>query len=69
LSDAANNLVVTAIAKGATAQLREVIEHADRETARPIYDELLRLAYKLAWKHEFVRSVREAKKHEHSRAD
>jgi hypothetical protein len=50
----ANKLVVTSIAKGATAQLREVLEHADRDTVRPIYQELVRIAHHLACKHEFV---------------
>jgi len=53
LSDEATNLTCTIAARGATAQLREVIEHADRETVRPIYDELLRMVHKLAWKHDF----------------
>ena len=55
MSEAANNLVITTMAKGAMAQLREVTEHADRETARPIYDEMMRIAYKLAYKHEFAK--------------
>jgi len=54
MDDSANNLVVRTLAKGATAQLREVLEHADRDTARPIYQELLRIAHHLACKHDFA---------------
>ena len=52
-TDVSNNLVIKTIANGATAQLRTVLEHADRETAQPIYRELLRLAHQLAHKHDF----------------
>jgi predicted Zn-ribbon and HTH transcriptional regulator len=48
-----NNLVVRTLANGATAQLRSVIEVADREEARRIYDELRRIAAHLARKHNF----------------
>jgi hypothetical protein len=54
MSDIAQNLVVTTLAKGATAQLREVIKVCDdRETARMIHAELMRLANDLARKHNF----------------
>jgi hypothetical protein len=52
-NDTSNSLAIRTLALGATAQLREVIKTADRETARPIYDELIRIANTLAWKHDF----------------
>jgi len=48
-------LVIKTLAKGATAQLREIVPLADRDTARPIYDELLRLSAQIARKHGFSR--------------
>jgi 4'-phosphopantetheinyl transferase EntD len=48
-----NNLVITTLAKGATAQLRELVEHADKDAALPIYRELKRLAAQMARKHGF----------------
>lgn len=41
------------IARSSLAQVREVIEVCDRETARDIYREVLKLAQKMAQKHEF----------------
>jgi hypothetical protein len=54
MPDSPQNLVIKTLAKGATAELREIVENCDdRETARPIYTELLRLAHKLSHKFEF----------------
>jgi hypothetical protein len=53
------SLVVRTLANGATAQLRSVIDFANREEARRIHAELLRLAHQLAQKHEF--GVKKAK--------
>lgn len=48
------NLVHRTLAKGATAQLREIAETCqDRETARVIYTELRRIALKLAYQYDF----------------
>lgn len=49
------NLIVSTLAKGATAQLREVIKVCDdRDTARTIHAELMRLAHELSRKHGFA---------------
>jgi hypothetical protein len=47
-------LVVRSIANGATAQLRSVLDVADREEARRIYSELHRMSKLLQDKHGFV---------------
>ena len=47
------NLTVRTLANGATAQLRSLVEFADREEARRLHAELLRLAKQLAAKHDF----------------
>jgi hypothetical protein len=54
MPESPNNLVITTLAKGATAQLRELVEHADKDAALPIYRELKRLAAQLARKHDFT---------------
>lgn len=48
-----SQLVVRTIANGATAQLRSVVDTADREEARRIHAELKRIACQLAMKHDF----------------
>jgi hypothetical protein len=53
MPESPNNLVITTLAKGATAQLRELVEYADKDAALPIYRELKRLAAQLARKHSF----------------
>lgn len=48
------DLVALAISKGATAQLRTVVDQlADREAARVIYTELMQIARKLEDKYQF----------------
>lgn len=60
MADSTQNLIVTTLAKGATAQLREVIKVCDdRETARMIHAELMRLANDLARNHGFASSHKE----------
>jgi hypothetical protein len=54
MPESPNDLVITTLAKGATAQLRELVEHADKDAALPIYRELKRLAAQLARKHGFA---------------
>jgi len=62
MPDNGHNLAISTLAKGATAQLREIIDHCDdREAARYIYTELRRLAHVLAVKHRFPAEVRERK--------
>lgn len=56
MPESPNNLVITTLAKGATAQLRELVEHADKDSALPIYRELKRLAAQMARKHGFGES-------------
>ena len=49
-----NDLVALAISKGATAQLRTVVDQlADREAARVIYTELMQVARKLEERFQF----------------
>ena len=48
-------MVIRAIADGATAQLRSVVDDCDdRDTARRIHAELIRIASQLAQRHGFV---------------
>lgn len=47
---------INSIAAGATAQLRTVLNEADREDARRIYDELMRMAAVLGRKHGFAKA-------------
>jgi hypothetical protein len=54
MPDNQNNLVIRTLANGATAQLRSIIDVADREEARRLYDELRRIASLLARKHQFT---------------
>lgn len=57
MPDLSTNLVVSALAKGSMAQLREVVKVCDdRDTAQSIYRELTRLAHELARKHNFTLS-------------
>lgn len=54
-----HQLVIRTIANGATAQLRVIVEVADREEGRRIHAELLRIATELARKHDFRRERQE----------
>lgn len=59
MSDTAlENLVLTTMARGTTAELRFILENCDdREVALPIYRELRRIAYDMAKKYDFERSA------------
>lgn len=54
MSELSTKLVVRTLANGATAQLRSIIDDADREEARRIYNELKRIAEDLRVRHKFV---------------
>jgi chaperonin GroEL (HSP60 family) len=54
MSDASQQLVIRTLANGATAQLRTIIEEADRDEARRIHSELIRIAAQLREKHGFA---------------
>lgn len=56
------NLVVSIVAKGAMAQLREIVPKTNRQTGESLYREILRLAHELRVKHGF----RSTKPHENS---
>jgi hypothetical protein len=48
------DLVLSTLARGALVELRTIIDLCeDAETARPIYAELRRLWFTVAWKHNF----------------
>jgi hypothetical protein len=48
------DLVLSTLAKGALVELRTIIDQChDKDTARPIYTELRRLAYEIAKRHNF----------------
>lgn len=63
MSDEPHNVAVRTLADGATAQLRNLAKHADREEARRMHAELIRIAAELARKYEFgsVRQKQEGK--------
>ena len=59
---ALENLVLSTMARGTTAELRFILENCDdREVARPIYAELRRIAYDMAKKYNFETSVARAR--------
>lgn len=52
------NLLAKSVAKGALVQIQGVKELADRETARSIHAELVRLAHEFSRKHGFQMPVK-----------
>jgi hypothetical protein len=61
----AENLVYSTLARGATAELRQIVENCeDCDTARPIYVELKRLFVLMEKKHGFGRVHRPLVKEE-----
>ena len=63
MSDPAlENLVLSTMARGTTAELRYILENCeDPEVALPIYRELRRIAYDMAKKYNFERSAARAR--------
>jgi hypothetical protein len=53
MTEASHNLMTRTLANGATAQIRELAEFAKGEEARRLYTELMRIARKLADKHDY----------------
>lgn len=50
----AQQLIIRTLANGATAQLRSLVDSADKDEARRIRDELLRIAASLGRRHNFT---------------
>lgn len=57
-----HQLVIRTIANGATAQLRVIVDVADRAEARRLHAELMRIATQIAVKHDFNREQKQGKR-------